>query len=145
MYSSNLLRNIFKYYCTVCCSPIICNFQHVPSEIIGYFRNFLYIFTRLLDTVNCVYIVLLIFGVFKSIHGKLGVFDVLEACLWLMAYLLYISTDVFLWDKEFFRNFDKFVVLTENILNADKTQTPFERKVNKKLKWKCWRFIIFSA
>ncbi len=97
------------------------------------------ILSRLLDTL--LYEVLLILGVFSGIHGELDMFDKLEACLWLMAYQLYFPIDCFLVDKEYLRNFDRFVVVMENILISEETQTIFQKQVNNKLNRKCWRFI----
>lgn len=140
MWRSNLLENLFRYYCTMCCAP---TWQHATSEIFTYFRNILYLFTRLLTTVNFVYVLLLSFGVFNSIHGKPSVFDELECFLWLMVYLLYFPIDVFLLDTEYLKNFDGLVDLTKKILNGEnKVEKQASHKI---LKWKCWRFILFSA
>jgi len=100
---------------------------------IFYFR-FLrvgFYFTRFLTSLKFVYFTLLICGAFKSVHGSLGFFELLEVSMWMSAIIFHVPDYALLQNSSFLQSMNNVILLENRFWGNLITLVKNDRKLSK--------------
>ncbi|CAL8124538.1 unnamed protein product [Orchesella dallaii] len=120
MQQTFLFRWIFNYYSVLCLNPYKeWSWKSLVRLLFGI--------SRLISFLQICYLILLVLGVFRGIHGDMEVFGYIEAFLWIAASSFYGCSDYLFFSKTFRTNLEELQNVMEKVLTSSDMEVVAER------------------